>query len=356
MLKENVKGNLKNGLLAALLVLLAVVLSACAADDGVNGVNGAGDGKTAAEAYLESHSRDEILAHFEETYMFMDDFSDPEEITPENLFTFALFHERDSWYDEEDSLFYIPLADIYDILDGYLPDYNFHPEELGDFYENYDAENERFVLGAIGMGIGCVDWDLYTAEVIDADNIRVMLLQYCSDPEVGTDVDEICVTARIVDGEAKFTSCQTQDEGTALQCATAYSRIGMGRSLYQYSDFGDVELMYSTLINGIWHKVDEPKTPYGSMFEISDYYMEQYVVGFYNEAPVYEENSGENATNAVRSFVLYKMLEGEPEYDENGRHLLYDVQENEWYTFRAESFDRLEQLLNDGERDVLFSW
>lgn len=349
------KGNLKKKILPALVMLLALLLAACAAD-GVNGVNGADDGKTAAEVYLDSHSRDEILAHFEETYMFIDDFNKPDEITSDNLFKFVLFHERDSWYDEEDGLFYIPLADIYDILDGYLPDYTFIPEELKDYDKDYDAENERFVLSAIGMGIGCVAWDLYTAEAIDANNIRVVLLQYCSDPEVGTDVDEICVTARIVDGEAKFTSCLPQDEGTALQCMTAYSRIGMGRSLYQYSEYGDVELMYSTLMNGMWHKVDEPKTPYGNMFEISDYYMEQYVIGFYNEAPVYEANSGENAGNAKRSFVLYKMLEGEPEYDENGRHLLYDVQKDEWYTFDAESYEQLVQLLADDERTVLFSW
>lgn len=57
------------------------------------------------------------------------------------------------------------------------------------------------------MGIGCVGYDLYSAEAVDGDNIKVILLQYCTDSEVGDEISEICVTARIVDGEAKFTSC-----------------------------------------------------------------------------------------------------------------------------------------------------
>lgn len=134
-------------------------------------------------------------------------------------------------------------------------------------------------------------------------------------------------------------------DGISLKYATTYSRIGMSRSLKQYSGYSDVAAIYETLQNGLLREVAEPKTPYGSMFEISDYYMEQYVVGFYDEEPLYKENSGENATNADLGLVLYKMLEGTFEYGSDSQYLLYDVQKDKWYVFAAESYDEFERLL-----------
>ncbi len=134
-------------------------------------------------------------------------------------------------------------------------------------------------------------------------------------------------------------------DGISLKYATTYSRIGMSRSLKQYSGYGEVAAMHESLQSGILREVAEPETDYGSMFEISDYYMEQYMVGFYDEEPLRKENSGENATDAALRLVLYKMLEGTPEYGGDSRHLLYDMQKDKWYVFAAESYDEFVRLL-----------
>lgn len=188
-----------NKILLAIVMLLALGLAGCANDENTT---------TPAEAYLASHSQQEILAHFEQTYMFFCDFADSKEIPTYNLMTFVLFHERDSWYNDEDRLYYIPLTDVYEILDSYLLDYNLYPEEyVQNHGGEYDAENERFIFTAIGMGYGPATYAFYSAEVIDDDDIKVVLLLYSSDPEVSTVVEDVCITAKIVDGEPKFTGC-----------------------------------------------------------------------------------------------------------------------------------------------------
>lgn len=142
-------------------------------------------------------------------------------------------------------------------------------------------------------------------------------------------------------------------DGLDLKYATTYTRIGMGRRLEQFSGYGVPAAMYETLQNGLLREVAEPNTPYGSMFEISDYYMEQYIVGFYEETPLYKKNSGENATNANFSFVLYKMLEGTFEYGSDSQYLLYDVQNGKWYIFAAESYDVFTKLLAENKGVLL---
>lgn len=142
-------------------------------------------------------------------------------------------------------------------------------------------------------------------------------------------------------------------DGVELKYATAYNRIGMNRELRLYANYADSATMYEILQAGMVREVAAPKTAYGSLFEISDYYMEQYVVGFYDETPAYKENSGEDATNAELNFVLYKMLEGTPEYGSDSQHLLYDVQNDKWYVFSADSYEKLVQLLAAKENRVL---
>ncbi len=144
-------------------------------------------------------------------------------------------------------------------------------------------------------------------------------------------------------------------DGVELKYATTYNRIGMNRDLRLYANYADSAAMYGILQDGIVREVAAPKTAYGSLFEISDYYMEQYAVGFYDETPTYKENSGENATNAELSFVLYKMLEGTPEYGSDSQHLLYDVQNDSWYVFSADSYEQFVQLLAEKENRVLDS-
>lgn len=186
---------MKKSLITALAVLL-LLLTACQPA-----------AQTPAAAYLADRSEQEILDYFEHATLLLCDFADPREIPADNLFTFVLFHEMDSWFNQEDRQFYIPLTDIYAILDEYLADYSL-PEEwfAQTFGEDYDAENRQLILSATGMGTGCAAYDFVAAETVDADNIRVTLLQYCTDPEVSTDTENLYITAKIVEGQAKFTS------------------------------------------------------------------------------------------------------------------------------------------------------
>lgn len=118
--------------------------------------------KTAAEVYLENHTDEEILVYFEDAFLLYQDFADPKEISTAKLGKFAFFHAKDSWYAENKQMFYIALADIYEILDTYLLDYYFQPDW---FEEDYDADNEQIVVGAIGMGTGNTELDLVSAEI-----------------------------------------------------------------------------------------------------------------------------------------------------------------------------------------------
>ena len=160
--------------------------------------------KTAAESYLDKHTDAEILEHFEDAFLFYQDFAEPKDISTAKLLKFALFHAKDSWYNEADQMYYIPLADIYEILDMYLPCYDFQTDHLEDMY---DDEKKQIVAGAIGMGTGNSDLDFVNAEIIDAENIKVTLLLHSLDGE-DLCTEYLYITAEIIDGNAKFTSCQ----------------------------------------------------------------------------------------------------------------------------------------------------
>ena len=62
---------------------------------------------------------------------------------------------------------------------------------------------------AIGMGTGSEAFSLLDAEAVDADTVKVTLLEYCSDPDSAVPDCNVYITAKIVDGRAKFTSCKT---------------------------------------------------------------------------------------------------------------------------------------------------
>jgi len=184
-------------ILTLALAVMLLCLTACQAGE-----------KTAAKLYLDSHSEQEITDYFAEVGLFYADFDEPQEIPAHNLFTFAMFHAKDSWYNADERLFYIPVADIRAILDDYLTDYDLPISWFEDtFAENFDADTQQAVESAIGMGTGCTAYAFISAEPVDADNVKVTLLQYCEAPEARDAGVNVYITARIVDGKAKFTSC-----------------------------------------------------------------------------------------------------------------------------------------------------
>lgn len=160
--------------------------------------------KTAAESYLADHTDEEILDWFENAFLFYQDFEDPQEISTEHLYKFTLFHSKDSWFNENERLFYIPLADIYEILDTYLPSYNFETDQ----FEGY-IYDDQIVTTATGIDMGNTALDLVKAEIIDDENIKVTLLVHSIDGE-NLPTDNIYITAKIINGEAKFTSRKSE--------------------------------------------------------------------------------------------------------------------------------------------------
>ncbi len=206
--------NKTNKMKKLLVVMLALLLLAAACQE---------PPKTAAEEYLASHTEDEITEYFSEVKLFYYDFDDPKEIPPDVLDRFALRHEKDSWYNEAEQTYYIPLADIYAILDDYLTEYelpaSWYEEFFGDYddagdqeiyHDYYDADNQMIVNeSAIGMGTGSEAFSLIDAEAVDADTVKVTLLEYCSYPDSAVPDCNVYITAKIVDGRAKFTSCKT---------------------------------------------------------------------------------------------------------------------------------------------------
>lgn len=140
--------------------------------------------------------------------------------------------------------------------------------------------------------------------------------------------------------------------GQQLQYATTYTRVGMRKELIAYEGYQLVAELYNLLQTGQLREVAEPQTSYGALFEVWDYYIEEYVIGFYAAQPVYER--AENATNAVSSFVVYTMLEGEPEFGSDSRHLLFDYCSAKWYVFSEEQYSRVLDLLDNSEKNTLY--
>ncbi len=182
------------------LILFLLTLTSCQANE-----------QTATEIYLANHSEQEIVDYFSEAALFYCNFNNTKDIPEKNLYTFAMFHEKDSWFNETEQTFYIPIADIYEILNSYIDDYNLPVEWFEEnFEENYDSDNQQIIAGAIGMGTGCTDYSLISIEIINADSIKVTLLEYCADYDLNDYSSNIYITAQIINGSAKFTSCISQ--------------------------------------------------------------------------------------------------------------------------------------------------
>lgn len=173
-----------------LVIWLILALTGCTADNT----------QTAAQNYLDNHSEEDITAYFEQATFLLGTFESPNQISTSNLHDFALLHEKESRYNEEQNLFYIPLADIYEILDNYLDEYHFQTEWVQETYkDSYDAENEQIITTATGLGTGASYHEFVSAKATGDDTIKVILHEVYSDRHN-------CITAKIVNGQAKFTS------------------------------------------------------------------------------------------------------------------------------------------------------
>ena len=140
--------------------------------------------------------------------------------------------------------------------------------------------------------------------------------------------------------------------GQQLKYATAYTRVGMHSELIAYEDYQTVADLYNLLQLGQLREVPEPQTSYGALFEIWDYYIEKYIIGFYEDQPIYEES--QNAINAKFSFIIYTMLEGEPEFGNDSKYLLFDAHTSKWYVFSEEQYNKVIDLLENSEKTTLF--
>lgn len=75
---------MKNFLIISLILVL-IFLFSCKLNE-----------KTAAETYLDNHSEQEIVNYFSEATLFYCDFNNPQDIPEDKLYTFAMFHEKNS--------------------------------------------------------------------------------------------------------------------------------------------------------------------------------------------------------------------------------------------------------------------
>lgn len=137
-----------------------------------------------------------------------------------------------------------------------------------------------------------------------------------------------------------------------FQYATTYTRIGMRKELIAYEDAQIAANLYDLLQFGRLREVAEPQTGYGALFEVWDFYIEEYIIGFYEDQPIYKR--AENATNSISSFVIYTMLEGEPEFGGDSRHLLFDAGTSKWYVFSEEYYNLVLDLLDNAEKHTLY--
>lgn len=205
---------LKNLMLIAL-VCAVLALSACQADSdtGKDKEEDTAPVQTAAGKYLAETSDEEIFDYFMNAYYAMTGeetgFTSPEDLDTNELFRIAATSDlgiqyEDEWYDENDQMFYIPLADLQSILDTYFESYHFVPDALT--YAEYDPETETFITPALGFGFGASDPSFYSAEAIDEDTVKVELEDRYSNNTV--------ITARVTDDGVRFLTCTRMDYTT----------------------------------------------------------------------------------------------------------------------------------------------
>ena len=131
-------------------------------------------------------------------------------------------------------------------------------------------------------------------------------------------------------------------KGVNLNYLAYYSRLGMSRSLDCYSDKLSVAYIYETLQDSLLREVAEPKTPYGALFEVQDYYVEHFILGFSEDKPQAEAYLNESSSKADYAFWFYQMLEGQPEFGEDSKCLVYAEHTDKWYVLDPQAFAEVE--------------
>lgn len=127
---------------------------------------------------------------------------------------------------------------------------------------------------------------------------------------------------------------------------TTEDGFGMSRSRYLYTD---IKPIYAALISGQLREVAEPQTEYGPTFTVYDYYALTDILYFYQEAPTSNDIA---VDKALYSYELYHMYEGIPEFGEDSRNLLHDVNTNQWYVFDETEY---RATLNKAPRHLIYS-
>ena len=131
-------------------------------------------------------------------------------------------------------------------------------------------------------------------------------------------------------------------EGVNLNYLACYSRLGMSRSLDCYSDKLSVAYIYETLQDSLLREVAEPETAYGALFEVQDYYVEHFMLGFSEDKPQAEAYLNESSSKADFTFYFYEMLEGQPEFGEDSKCLVYAEHTDKWYVLDPQAFAEVE--------------
>ncbi len=134
--------------------------------------------------------------------------------------------------------------------------------------------------------------------------------------------------------------------GNNLFYMTTENGFGMSRSRYLYSNIAPI---YEALSSGRIREVAEPKTDYGSTFTVYDYYALTDILYFYQEMPTQNDIP---ADKALLSYQLFHMYEGEPEFGEDSRNLLYDVNADKWYVFDETAY---RTTLNQMHKHLIYS-
>lgn len=136
--------------------------------------------------------------------------------------------------------------------------------------------------------------------------------------------------------------------GESLNYVTQYLEAGMTRDLYGGFEPEQVAEIFDCLQEAVVREVNEPLTEHGAVYRVDDYYMELFVLGFYEEEPTLPESAAE-APISDYDFKFYGMAQGEPEFGEDSRYLLYDVAADKWFVFSDGRVNRLRGLLAKGE-------
>jgi len=168
---------------------------------------------TPAVGYLGRAAEEELFNYFiKATYLGSGEnfgFADPLEISTDDLFRFAGLAESDridAMYDAGDELYYIPLSDITEILDGYLEEYNFIPAEL--FHAKYDSKTGLCTTSHLGFGASAGNYALFSAQVVGWDLLEVLLSFAYEDAPVDVYIENlIVIRGKVTDDGVKFISC-----------------------------------------------------------------------------------------------------------------------------------------------------